>query len=246
MSGAAPRLLVTGGGRGIGASVATLVGARGWRVAINYRSDAASAEITAAKVRAAGGEAILAPGDVADAGAVAAMFDQAEETFGGLDAVVANAGMLAARTTLADMSPERIRRVIDVNVTGALLTTREAARRLPAGGSIVLLSSAAARLGSPNEFVDYAASKGAIDTLTRGLSIELGPRAIRVNAVRPGLIETDIHADGGWADRAQAMGAHVPMGRAGAAEEVAEAIVWLLSDAASYVSGAVIDVTGGR
>lgn len=246
MSGGAKRVLITGGGRGIGAATARLAGARGWRVAINYRSDRAAAEATAEAVRAAGGEAVLIAGDVAEADAVAAIFDAAEAAFGGLDAVVVNAGALARASSLAEMDPERIRRVIDVNILGALLTSREAARRLAEGGAVVFLSSAAARLGSPGEFVDYAATKGAIDTLTRGLSIELGPRKIRVNAVRPGLIDTDIHIDAGWPGRARAMAENVPMRRAGSADEVAEAIVWLVSDAASYVSGAILDVTGGR
>lgn len=246
MTAAPKRLLITGGGRGIGAATARLSGARGWRVAINYRADAAAAEATAAATRAGGGEAMLVQGDVADAADVARVVDAAEAAFGGLDAVIVNAGMLAARMRLEDMTPERIRRIIDVNVTGALLTAREAARRLPSGGSITLLSSAAARIGGAGEFVDYAASKGAIDTLARGLSAELGPRGVRVNAVRPGLIETDMQSDTGWPERATALAENVPLRRSGSAEEVAESIVWLTSDAASYVSGAVLDVTGGR
>ncbi|MCI4665546.1 MAG: SDR family oxidoreductase [Neomegalonema sp.] len=240
------RLLITGAGRGIGAATARLGGARGWRCVINYRKDRDAAEVTAAQVRVAGGEAILAQGDVADAAEIARIFDDAEEAFGGLDAVIINAGVLFSRMPLAEMDPERIRRTVDVNVTGALLTAREAALRLKQGGSITLLSSAAARLGSPNEFVDYAATKGAMDTLTRGLAAELGPRGIRVNAVRPGLIETDIHIDAGWPERAQALASGIPMQRPGSAEEVAQSIIWLTSDEASYVSGALLDVSGGR
>ena len=179
------------------------------------------------------------------------MFDAAQDAFGGLDGVVINAGISAPPLPLAEMSTERLRRMFDVNVLGSYLCAREAARRLPAnpggaGGSIVLVSSAAARLGSPFEYVDYAGSKGALDTLAIGLSKELGGRGVRVNAVRPGLIETDIHASGGQPDRAQRLGASTPLKRPGTAEEVAEAIIWLLSDAASYTTGAILDVAGGR
>ena len=179
------------------------------------------------------------------------MFDAATKALGPLTGVIANAGVVAPAVRLADMSAERMRRIFEVNVLGSYLTAREAARRMSSsagglGGSIVLMSSAAARLGSPNLYVDYAGSKGAIDTLTRGLSIELGPEGVRVNAIRPGMIETELHASGGEPDRARILGAATPMGRPGTAEEIAAAAVWLISDAASYVTGAVLDVTGGR
>ena len=245
------RILITGGSRGIGRATAILAGARGWAVALSYISDATAAEDTANLVRAGGGQAITLRGDVAAEADVLNVFDAAQNAFGGLDGVVINAGINGPPLPLAEMSTERLRRMFDVNVLGSYLCAREAARRLPAnssgaGGSIVLVSSAAARLGSPFEYVDYAGSKGALDTLAIGLSKELGGRGVRVNAVRPGLIETDIHASGGQPDRAQRLGAATPLKRPGTAEEVAEAIIWLLSDAASYTTGAILDVAGGR
>lgn len=244
-------ILITGGSRGIGRAVAELSGARGWAVGVNYLSNRAAALETVAAVERGGGRAVAIPGDVADEGAVIAMFDAVERAFGKLDGFVNNAGVVSGKSALADMEAARIRRVLDTNVLGAFLCAREAARRLSKdrggrGGSIVNLSSAAARLGSPNEYVDYAASKGAIDTLTLGLSKELGPAGVRVNAVRPGLIETEIHASGGQPDRAARLGPLAPLGRAGTALEVAQAIVWLLSDDASYTTGALLDVSGGR
>lgn len=244
-------ILITGASRGIGRSAALLAGARGWSVGVNYASNAAAADETAAAVRAAGGKAIAIQGDICDEAAVIAMFDATQEAFGPLDGFVNNAGIVAPGSALADMDIARLRRIFDTNVLGAYLCAREAARRLSTkrggkGGSIVNLSSAAARLGSPNEYVDYAGSKGAIDTLTLGLSKELGPEGVRVNAVRPGLIDTDIHASGGKPDRAAVLGVQTPLGRPGTADEVGESIVWLLSDASSYVTGAIIDVAGGR
>jgi NAD(P)-dependent dehydrogenase (short-subunit alcohol dehydrogenase family) len=190
-------------------------------------------------------------GDVTNESDVICMFDAAETAFGKLYGVVVNAGIVAPALPLADMQLERLKRMFDVNILGAYLCAREGARRLATnrggeGGSIVLISSAASRLGSPFEYVDYAGSKAAIDTLAVGLAKELAPHKVRVNAVRPGLIETDIHASGGQPDRAQRIGATTPMGRPGRAEEVGEAIVWLLSDAASYTTGAILDVAGGR
>ncbi|WP_244846823.1 SDR family oxidoreductase [Caballeronia sp. SL2Y3] len=244
-------ILITGASRGIGRSAAILAGARGWSVGVNYASNAQAAEETVAAVRAAGGKAIAIAGDVRDEAAIISMFDATEQAFGKLDGVVNNAGIVAPGAPLADMDIERLKRIFDTNVLGAYLCAREAARRLSRsrgghGGSLVNVSSAAARLGSPNEYVDYAGSKGAIDAMTIGLSKELGPEGVRVNAIRPGLIETDIHASGGKPDRAHVLGVHTPLGRPGTADEVGESIVWLLSDASSYVTGAILDVTGGR
>jgi len=239
-------ILITGASRGIGRETAILCAGKGWSAGINYVGNERAAEGTGDAVRQAGGHAVLVKGDVAVEADVIAMFEETERVLGRLSGVVINAGVVAPSSTLAEMSAERLKRVFDVNVLGAYLCAREAARRLACGGSIVLLSSAAARLGSPFEFVDYAGSKGAIDTLTIGLAKELGPRGVRVNAVRPGLIETDIHASSGQPDRATRLGAATPLGRPGRAGEVAEAIVWLLSDASSYVTGALLDVAGGR
>lgn len=244
-------IFITGGGRGIGRATALLCGSRGWSVGINYAANRQAAEDTAAAVRAAGGQAATFPGDVSIEAEVQAMFDGATNQLGPLDGVVINAGIVAPSMPLADMEAARLKRMFEVNVLGAYLCARESARRLPRdrggrGGSIVLVSSAAARLSSPFEYVDYSGSKAAIDNLTIGLAKELGPKGVRVNAVRPGLIETEIHTSGGQPGRAERIGATTPLGRAGRAEEVAEAIVWLLSDAASYAAGAIIDVAGGR
>ncbi len=244
-------ILITGGSRGIGRATAILAGGRGWSVGVNFVGDGEAAARTVAAVEAAGGCAVAIRGDVAIEADVLAIFDATQEAFGSLDGLVNNAGIVAPGLPLAAMSAERLRRIFEVNVFGAYLCAREAARRLGRagggrGGAIVNLSSAAARLGAPNEYVDYAGSKGAIDTMTIGLAKELGPEGVRVNAVRPGLIATEIHASGGNPDRAAVLGAGTPLGREGTAEEVAEAIVWLLSDAASYVTGALLDVSAGR
>ncbi|BAF90192.1 dehydrogenases [Azorhizobium caulinodans ORS 571] len=239
-------IVITGGSRGIGRAAALQAGARGWSVAVNYVRDAAAAEEVVAGIAKAGGKAIAVQGDVAEEADVLRLFDAAETAFGPLSGVVVNSGVVAPPSRLADMDLARLRRMFDINLLGAMLTAREGARRLTQGGSIVLVSSAAARLGGPNEYVDYAASKGALDTLAIGLSKELGPQGIRVNSIRPGLIETDIHASGGQPDRARRLGTSAPLGRPGRADEVGEAIVWLLSDAASYVTGSIMDVTGGR
>jgi NAD(P)-dependent dehydrogenase (short-subunit alcohol dehydrogenase family) len=244
-------ILITGASRGIGRAAALLAGARGWSVAVNYADNRQAAEETAGGVRSAGGQAAIMQGDVSSEADVIAMFDAAERAFGPLDGVVVNAGIIAPGMPLAEMSAERMRRIFEVNVLGAYLCAREAARRLPKskngkGGSIVLMSSVAARLGAPFEYVDYAGSKAALDALTIGLMKELGPEGVRVNAVRPGLIETDIHASAGAPDRAARLGVTAPLGRAGTAAETGEAIIWLLSDASSYVTGAILDVAGGR
>jgi NAD(P)-dependent dehydrogenase (short-subunit alcohol dehydrogenase family) len=245
-------IVVTGGSRGIGAATARLAGQRGWSVVINYRGNRAAADETAAAVVAAGGHAAVARGDVTDEAAVVALFDTAIDAFGAVDGVVNNAGILVAPPQpLADMSHQRLMTVVEVNLVGAMLVAREAIRRMATsrggkGGAIVNISSAAARLGAAGEYVDYAATKGGLDTLTTGLSREVAAEGIRVNAVRPGLIETDIHASGGDPERLGRVASSVPMRRAGSADEVAAAVVWLLSDAASYVNGAILDVTGGR
>ncbi len=244
-------ILISGASRGIGRATAIHCGARGWSVAVNYLRDEAAAGATKEAVEAAGGRCVLVKGDVALERDVIAMFEAAAVALGPLSGVVINAGIVGPTLRLADMSADRLERMFAVNVYGAFLCARECARRLStdrggAGGSIVLVSSAASRLGAPSEYIDYAASKAAVDTLTIGLAKELGPSGVRVNAVRPGLIETDIHASGGQPDRARRLGALTPLGRAGRAEEVAEAIGWLLSDAASYATGAILDVSGGR
>lgn len=244
-------VLVTGASRGIGRAAAVLMGAQGWSVGVNYLANQASAESVVAEVEAAGGRATAIRGDVAEEADVLGMFQATEDAFGGLDGVVINAGIAADSMPLADMSAARMKRLFEVNIFGAFLCAREAARRMSTsrggrGGSIVIVSSVSARLGSPFEFIDYAASKGAMDTLTIGLAKELGREGVRVNAVRPGLTETDIHATAGQPDRAQRLGATTPMGRAADPLEIAEPILWLLSDAASYTSGAILDVSGGR
>jgi NAD(P)-dependent dehydrogenase (short-subunit alcohol dehydrogenase family) len=244
-------ILITGASRGIGRAAALLAGRRGWSVGVNYVRDEAAAQAVVREIERAGGKAVALHGDVAFEADVVAIFEGAVRALGPLDGVVINAGVVAPAARLADMSVERMKRVFDINVLGAFVCAREAARRLSKslggrGGSIVLISSVASRLGSPSLYIDYAASKGAIDTLTLGLSKELGAEGVRVNCVRPGLIETDIHASGGEPGRAHRLGSTSPMGRPGTADEIGEAILWLLSDAASYATGAILDVGGGR
>lgn len=244
-------ILITGGTRGIGRATALLCAANGWSVALNYLRDELAAQQAVGEVHAAGGSAAAFQGDVCVESDVVAVFDAAQSRFGRLDGVVINAGIVAPLLPLAEMDAARLKRMFEVNVYGAYLCARESARRLSrnrggSGGAVVLVSSAASRLGSPFEFVDYAGSKAALDTLAIGLAKELAQQGVRVNAVRPGLIETEIHASGGQPDRAKRLGATTPLGRAGRPEEVAAAIVWLLSDGASYTTGAILDVSGGR
>lgn len=246
-----PILLVTGGSRGIGAATARLAAARGYAVCLSYRSSEAAARTVLAEIERAGGEAIAVAADVASEADVRRMFETVDARLGRLSALVNNAGILERQTTLLDMDAARWQRVLATNVIGSFLCAREAVRRMStrlggAGGAIVNVSSMAARLGSPGEYVDYAASKGAIDSLTIGLAREVAAEGIRVNAVRPGVIYTDIHASGGEPGRVDRIKSAVPMQRGGTAEEVARAILWLLSDEASYSTGAFIDVSGGR
>ena len=244
-------LLVTGGSRGIGAAVAVLAAKQGYAVAINFNGNQAAAESVAEQIRDEGGTALCVQADVSDEAAVLAMFSRIDAELGRLTALVNNAGVVDMPSRVDAMSVARLRRMFDINVLGSFLCAREAVLRMSArhggqGGCIVNLSSAAARLGSPGQYVDYAAAKGAIDTFTMGLAKEVATEGIRVNAVRPGIIDTDIHASGGIPDRVAQMTPLVPMQRAGTAHEVAEAVMWLLSDASSYTTGAVVDVAGGR
>ena len=244
-------LLVTGGSRGIGAATARLAAAQGWAVAVNYSANSLAADEVVRAIRASGGTAMAVQADVADEAQVLRMFEHIDAKFGRLTGLVNNAGVVDRGQPVAEHSVARWRRLFDINVIGSLLCAREAVRRMGtayggAGGSIVNLSSAAARLGSPNEYVDYAAAKAAIDAFTIGLAKEVAPQGIRVNAVRPGLIDTEIHASGGRPNRVEELKAGVPMGRGGTADEVAEVIVWLLSEAASYTTMSLIDVSGAR
>ena len=244
-------LLVTGGGRGIGAATCRLAAAAGYCVAVNYARDEAAATALVAGLEAAGTRAAAFRGDMAEPGAADALVAAVVERFGGLTHLVNNAGITGTGARLADADPAMITRVIELNVTGAIMVARAAAQAMATsrggrGGVMVNVSSAAATLGSPGEFVWYAASKGAIDSLTIGLSRELAADGIRVNAVAPGLIETGIHADAGMPDRVERMAPNIPLARAGSPEEVAQTILFLLSDASSYVSGTIVRVAGGR
>jgi NAD(P)-dependent dehydrogenase (short-subunit alcohol dehydrogenase family) len=246
-----PLVLVTGGSRGIGAATALAAARGGWDVALNYRSDARSAQAVQALIQGQGRQAWLLPGDVADEAQVRAVFAQLDALKRPLRALVNNAGVVDVAQRVDEMSAARVQRMFAVNVMGSFACAREALHRMSRrhggpGGAIVNVSSAAARLGSPGQYVDYAAAKAAIDTFTLGLAREVAAEGVRVNAVRPGIIDTDIHASGGQPQRAQQLAAQVPMQRAGSADEVAQAIVWLMSDAASYCTGAILDVSGGR
>jgi NAD(P)-dependent dehydrogenase (short-subunit alcohol dehydrogenase family) len=244
-------MIVTGGGRGIGAATARLAAARGYAVCVNYLTRRDAADAVVAEITSAGGRAVAIAGDVAKEADVVRLFDGAQAKLGAIGALVNNAGILERQTRLDDMDAARFERVFATNITGAFLCAREAVRRMSTrhggkGGGIVNVSSAASRLGSPGEYVDYAASKGAIDTLTIGLAKEVAGEGIRVNAVRPGVIYTGIHASGGEPGRVERVAAAVPMKRGGQPEEVARAILWLLSSESSYSTGTFIDVSGGR
>ncbi|WP_299826892.1 SDR family oxidoreductase [uncultured Roseobacter sp.] len=244
-----PVLLITGGSAGIGAACAHIAAEKGYDLALNFRTDTTGADAVAAECRAAGATVILCPGDVSDPEAIADVYAKVDAEFGRLDALINNAGVVDQTAKLTDMDHARLRRMFDINVIGAMLVAKEAVLRMQAqgdGGVIVNISSAAARLGSGNQYVDYAASKAAIDCFTKGLSDEVAADNIRVMAIRPGLIETELHAKGGEPGRADRLAHMVPMKRKGSAEEVAQAAVWLLMDEASYVTGSTLDVTGGR
>ncbi len=243
--------LVTGGSRGIGASCALLAAQQGWSVAVNYTQNSLAADEVVRQIRAAGGTAMAVQADVGDEAQIKKMFETVDAKLGRLSALVNNAGVVDMPQRVDEMTVERLDRMFRINITGSFICAREAVRRMStkhggSGGVIVNLGSAAARLGSPGQYVDYAAAKGAIDVFTLGLGKEVAAEGIRVNAVRPGLIDTEIHASGGLPNRARELAHFVPMQRPGTAEEVARAIVWLMSDDASYTTGSVIDVTGGR
>ncbi|MBE7367111.1 SDR family oxidoreductase [Ramlibacter pallidus] len=244
-------LLVTGGSRGIGAATAILAARKGYAVAVNFASNEAAAQDVVRAIAAAGGRALAVQGDVADEAQVLRMFADVDAKLGRLTALVNNAGVVDRAQRVDEMDFGRLKRMFDINVIGSFLCAREAVKRMSTrhggrGGAIVNVSSAAARLGAPGQYVDYAAAKGAIDAMTIGLAKEVGAEGIRVNAVRPGLIETDIHASGGLPNRVRDLQHQVPMQRGGTADEVAQAIVWLLSPEASYTTMSLVDVSGGR
>ncbi len=244
-------VLITGGSRGIGAATALLAAREGYAVAVNYTSNSLAADEVVRQIRDSGGQAITVQADVANEAQVVAMFEKVDAKFGRLTALVNNAGVVDVNSRVDGITLARLQRMFEINVFGSFLCAREAVRRMStryggAGGAIVNVSSAAARLGSPGSYVDYAAAKGAIDTFTLGLSKEVAAEGIRVNAVRPGIIETDIHASGGLPNRATDMAPQLPMQRAGTANEVAESIIWLLSEKSSYTNGALLDIAGAR
>ena len=244
-------LLVTGGSRGIGASVCRLAGQAGWQVVVNYASNREAAESVVEGIRAAGGTAMSVEGDVGTELGLASIFAAVDATFGQLDGLVNNAGIIGMPARVDAVSPERLERMFAVNVIGSIRAAQEAVRRMSTrhggrGGVIVNLSSMAALIGAAGQYVDYAATKGAIESFTTGLAREVATEGIRVNLVRPGIIDTDIHASGGLPDRAQQSAGIIPMQRPGTADEVAQSILFLLSDAASYVTGAALNVSGGR
>jgi NAD(P)-dependent dehydrogenase (short-subunit alcohol dehydrogenase family) len=244
-------LVITGGSRGIGAATARLAGRRGWAVAVNYNANRAAADEVVADIRSAGGEAVAIAADVSTEAGATELFAAVDRQFGTLTGLFNNAGIVNWSVPIQEVSAEMMDRLWRINITSQFLCAREAAKRMSTksggkGGAIVNMSSAAAVIGGGGGMIPYAASKGAIDTMTRGLAAELGPQGIRVNAVRPGLIETSIHDETGVPDRLKRLVTGVPMGRTGQPEEVAEAVLWLLSPAASYVNNAFVDIGGGR
>ncbi|WP_114194601.1 SDR family oxidoreductase [Edaphovirga cremea] len=244
-------VLITGASRGIGRATALLLAEKGYQIGVNYLNDSRAAQEVVSEITHRGGRALALQADVADEQQVVAMFERLDAQLGVLRALVNNAGILFQQSTIEQLTAERINRVLATNVTGYFLCCREAVKRMATrhggqGGAIVNVSSAAARLGSAGEYVDYAASKGAVDTLTTGLSLEVAAQGIRVNGVRPGFIYTDMHASGGEPGRVDRVSSAIPMQRGGQPQEVAEAIAWLLSDAASYVTGSTIDLAGGK
>jgi NAD(P)-dependent dehydrogenase (short-subunit alcohol dehydrogenase family) len=244
-------VLITGGSRGIGAATALLAAQRGYSVAVNYATNSLTADEVVRTIRGGGGTAITVQADVAVESQVLAMFDKVDAKLGRITALVNNAGVVDVPSRVDGMSVARLQRMFNTNILGSFVCAREAVKRMStryggAGGSIVNVSSAAARMGSPGQYVDYAATKGAIDTFTLGLAKEVALEGIRVNAVRPGIIDTDIHASGGQPDRARQLAPQVPMQRPGTAKEVAQAIVWLMGGEASYTTGTLLDVAGGR
>ena len=246
-----PVLLVTGGSRGIGAAICQSAAEQGWAVAVNYASNRPSADAVVAAIEAEGGTAFAVEGDVGSEAGINAIFAAIDERFGRLDGLVNNAGIVGMPARIEDITAERLERMLRVNVSGSILCAAAAVRRMSVrhggkGGVIVNISSVASVLGSAGQYVDYAASKGAIDTFTIGLSREVASDGIRVNAVRPGIIDTDIHASGGLPDRARELGPTIPMKRPGTAQEVADAVLYLLSPSSSYVTGAILNVSGGR
>lgn len=244
-------VIITGGSRGIGAETAKLAASRGYHVCISYINDAAAADSVVQSIAADGYRAIAIRADIAIENDVVRLFDETQQKLGQVTALVNNAGVLLPQMQLRDMSADRLAHIFSVNITGSFICAREAIRRMSTksggqGGAIVNVSSLAAKLGSPNEYIDYAASKAAIDTLTVGLAIEVAEESIRVNAVRPGVINTSIHASGGEPNRIERVAPSIPLKRAGEPSEVASAILYLLSEEASYITGAILDVSGGR